>query len=75
MHENSLNKKERMIFSLLFSTKVDFEIDIQNFCRADTRSEFKEEIRIILKKGGISITEDRIMHRDDAVIWKLTLKR
>ncbi len=64
-----------MIFSLLFSTKVDFEIDIQDFCRTDARSEFKEKIRTILKKGGISISEDRIIHRDDAVIWKLTLKR
>ena len=70
-----LNKKEKMIFSLLFSTKVDFEINIQDFCHTDARSEFREEIRKIIKKSAIEISEDRIMHRDDAVIWKLTLKR
>lgn len=70
-----LDKKEKLIFSLLFSTKVDFEINIQEFCPAEARSEFKEEIRNIVKQGSLSIVDDRIMHRDDSVIWKLKIKR
>jgi len=70
-----LNKKEKLIYLLLFSTKNDFDINIQDFCHADNRSQFREEIRIIVKKGGIEIVEDRITHRDDAVIWKLQVKR
>lgn len=70
-----LDKKEKLVFSLLFSTKVDFEINMQEFCHADARSEFKEEIRNIVKKGSLSIVDDRVMHRDDSIIWKLKIKR
>jgi len=73
--ETVLDKKEKLIYSILFLSKIDFEISIQDYCNADKRSDFREEIRIIIKKGEISIVEDRIIHKDDSVIWKLKLKR
>jgi hypothetical protein len=70
-----LDRREKLIYAILFSTKIDFEINIEDYCNVDDRSTFREEIRKIVKKGAISITEDRIIHKDEVVIWKLKIKR
>lgn len=60
---------------LLFYNKTIFNIDLQKYCTFDTRPKFRDEIRKILKKGGVKILDDRIMHTDDAVIWKIEVER
>lgn len=70
-----LNKKERLISSLIYSLETEYEINIQEYCLLDERAEFREEIRKVIKVVGMSIIEDRIIHRDDTVIWKLNIKR
>lgn len=74
--ETVLDKKEKLIYSILFQSTTEYDISIQEYCTADQRSEFREEMRTIIKKGKIIITEDRIIHKeDDIMIWKLKLKR
>lgn len=70
-----LDKKEKLIWALLFSDRTEFEINIQDYCTADGRAAFREEIRNIIKTSNIVISDDRIIHADVKVIWKLEIKR
>jgi len=70
-----LNKKEELISVLLFSRKTEFKITIEEYCSIDKRSDFKEEIRTVLKRGNITILEDTIIHTDEKIIWKIIIKR
>lgn len=71
----ALTKKELLIASLLFSNKCDYDINIEEYCDIDGRSEFREEIRNAIKRGGITIAEDRIIHREEKIMWKIEIKK
>jgi len=71
----ALTKKELLIASLLFSNKCDYDINIEQYCDIDGRSEFREEIRNAIKRGGITITEDRIIHKEEKIMWKIQIKK
>lgn len=70
-----IKQKEKLIYDILFSDETLFEIDLQIYCDINKRSDFREEIRIVIKKGNLSIIDDRIIHTDDKVIWKLEIKK
>jgi len=70
-----LSKKEQLIVSLLFSNKIVYDINIEEYSQAECRSDFRDEIRTILKRSGIVITEDRIVHKDEKIIWKIEIKK
>lgn len=69
-----LNKTEKLIFSLLFNDKIEYEIDLSIYTDLNKRTEFRENIRNIIKLGEKEIYEDRIIHREDNVIWKIEIK-
>jgi hypothetical protein len=71
----NLTKKEKLVWAILFSNLGEFDINIEEYSEIDNRSEFREEIRTIIKRGGITITEDRIIHKEEKIIWKILLKR
>ena len=70
-----LSKKEQLIASLLFSDKCNYDINIEEYSDIDGRSEFREEIRNAVKRGGITIVEDRIIHKEEKIMWKIEIKR
>ena len=69
-----LTIKEELIHYILFSEINVFDINIEKYCDTKTRSKFREEIRLAIKRGGLNITEDRIIHKDNVVIWKIEIK-
>lgn len=71
----ALTKKENLIASLLFSSKCIYNINIEEYCDIESRSEFREEIRNAIKRGGITIVEDRIIHKEEKIIWKIEIKK
>ena len=71
----NLTKREKLILSLLFSKKPEFNINIEEYCNIENRSDFREEIRTALKRGNISITDDKIIHLEEKIIWKITIKQ
>lgn len=73
--QTGLNKRDKLIWTLLFSEIIIHEIDIDLYViKARDRANFREEIREAIIKGGKTITEDRILHKDDKTIWKLEVK-
>jgi hypothetical protein len=71
----TLTKKEKLIASLLFADKYIYDINIEEYCNIDARSDFREEIRNAIKRGGITIVEDRIIHKEEKIIWKIEIKK
>lgn len=71
----ALTKKELLIAALLFSNKCEYDINIEEYCDTDSRSEFREEVRNAIKRGGLTIVEDRIIHREEKIIWKIEIKK
>lgn len=71
----NFNKREELIYSLLFKKNTEFNINIEEYCTVEERSDFREEIRVALKRGNINIIDDTIVHTEEKIIWKLILKR
>jgi predicted ABC-type ATPase len=71
----NLSKKEKLVWELLFGKKNTFEIDLDSYCTIEERPIFRESIRFAIRKGGRSIVEDLIIHRNNKLtIWKLVIK-
>lgn len=68
-------QREQILFDLLFSDKKVILIELDNFCEYKDRTKFKEEIRTIIKIGKVEILDDRIVHTNESVLWKLEVKR
>lgn len=71
----ALNKKEKLLWMLLYSNKFFYEINIEEYCNTENRADFRDEIRNAVKRGGVTIVEDRIIHREENVIWKIEIRR
>lgn len=69
-----LTLNEKLVWNFLFSDKNEYEINIELYCINGERSNFREKMRNIIKKGGKSILEDRVIHYEDKIIWKLEIK-
>lgn len=69
------DNKEQMLYDLLFSNKPVILVNLDEFCQFNNREGFKDEIRYIIKLGGVKILDDRIVHTNESVLWKLELKR
>lgn len=69
------NINEQLIYDILFSKKKVFLIKLDDFCIFEERTKFKTHIRKICKKGKVKILDDRIIHADEYVCWKLEIKK
>lgn len=65
---------EKLMWNLLFSTQCVYEINIEKYCKHDERTAFRDHVRMALKKGQRKILEDRIIHYEDCIIWKLEVE-
>lgn len=70
-----LDNKEKLIYNLFFSDETIFHIDLNIFCAYDTRAKFREEIRTILKRGKLTIIDDRHYNTENTVLWKIEIRR
>ena len=67
--------KERLIYDLLFDESATiYHIRFDDYCICADRPHFRDEIRTVLKKGKVRVMDDRIIHEDKDVYWKLTIK-
>lgn len=73
--KTDLNKKENLIYLLLFSKKLEFNINIEEYCNTESRSDFREDVRNAIKRGNVFIVDDTIIHTEEKIIWKIILKR
>lgn len=74
-NDNKFNKEEELIFNLLFGEINILNIELDKFCTYKKRTIFKDKIRKIAKKGKVKITDDRILHKYDTLIWKIEIKK
>lgn len=70
-----LNDTEKLIWTLLFSKITVFQIDIEQYCVIENRSEFREQVRTALKRSKISILDDIIIHKEEKIVWKIEIRR
>ncbi len=70
-----LSDREKMLFDFLFSEQSIFYIDLNKHTVLEYRPKYRDEIRTIIKRGGLEIIDDRIIHTDDTVIWKIEIKK
>ena len=71
-----LTDNEQLIYDLIFSSDTIFFIDLQKYCEYyEERTYFRDYIRSIMKRCKIIINDDRIIHTNETVIWKLELDR
>lgn len=70
-----LTTYEVMLFELLFGESNVQHIKFDDFCEFGERLNFKEKVRSICKKGNVKILDDRIIHTEESIIWKLEVKR
>lgn len=68
-----LTKVEKLIWNFLFTDKVQYEIEIDQYCKSSERAEFREKMRNIIHKGGKKITEDRTVNFEEKTIWKIEI--
>ncbi len=69
-----LNLEEKLIYDILFTSKNDYEINLELYCINETKSSFRDKIRNIIKKGHKSITEDRIINTENKTVWRIIIK-
>lgn len=74
-NEIELSDIEQIIYDLLFSDKRIFNINLEKYCSFENRAMFRDEIRNVITRGGIKTLDDRIIHTNESVIWKLELKK
>ena len=69
------NDVEKLIYDIIYLQKRIFNIDLEKYCSFENRAIFREELRTIIYRGGLKILDDRIIHTNETVIWKLELKQ
>ena len=70
-----LDDREKMIYDFLFSDETLFYIDLNKYTTTEFRSDFREDIRGIIKKGGYKIKDDRIVHTHETTVWKIEIDK
>jgi hypothetical protein len=71
-----LTDNEQLIYDLIFSNDTIFFIDLQKYCKCyEDRTHFRDYIRVIMKRTKTIINDDRIIHTNETVFWKLELDR
>ena len=71
-----MDKKEELIYNLIFSDKDEFKIDIGEYIDNIYNYEvFISEIRKIIKKSKITVIKSTSSVNSTTVIWYLKIKR
>lgn len=71
-----MDKKEELIYNLIFSDDDEFKIDIGDYIDDIYNYEmFISEIKKILKKSKITVTKSTVNANSTTVMWYLKIKR
>lgn len=71
-----MEKKEQLIYDLIFSEKTDFKIDVGDFIDDIYKYEtFIVEMKDILRKSKVTILNHAIDVDSKTVTWKLKVKK
>jgi hypothetical protein len=71
-----MEKKEELIYSLIFSDKISYLIDLGEYVDDIYRyDDFVEEIRLILKKSKVSVLKSSVKVTMTTATWELKLKK
>jgi len=71
-----MEKREELIYNLIFSEKISYLIDLGEYVDDIYRyDDFVEEIRIILKKSKVSVIKSSIKVTMTTATWELKLKK
>lgn len=72
----NIDKKEELIYDLIFSEKEEFIIDFSDFMKDIYKYEdFISDIKKILKKSKVSITKEKIDLKSNTIIWEIKVKK
>lgn len=70
-----LNDYELLIHKLLFNKHNIYDIDLDIYTTLHNKTQFRDDIRNILKQCKINIIDDRINYVEDKTIWRLEIKK
>jgi hypothetical protein len=71
-----MEKREELIYSLIFSDRTTYMIDLGEYVDDIYRyDDFVEEIRLILKKSKVSILKSSVKVTMTTATWELKLKK
>lgn len=73
--DKEFNDVEKLIYDIIYLQKRIFNIYLEKYCSFENRALFRDELRTIIYRGGLKILDDRIIHTNETVIWKLELKQ
>ena len=70
------NKKDDLIYDLIFSKQEDFEIIVSDYILdIYTYNTFIKSIKTVLKKSKVMIITERIKAEPTVVLWKIKIKK
>ena len=71
-----MEKREELIYSLIFSDRTTYMIDLGEYVDDIYRyDDFVEEIRLVLKKSKVSILKSSVKVTITTATWELKLKK
>ena len=73
--DNEFTILQQLLYDILFSDKTVFILDLNRFCSYKQRTKFKDKIRGICKSAKVTILDDRIIHTDEYVGWKIEIEK
>ena len=73
---SNLDSKDKLIYDLIFSTEVEFSIDISKYITDIYKyDKFIDEIKKILKKSKVTIIKEKLNLDTNVVIWEIKVKK
>ena len=73
---SNLDSKDKLIYDLIFSTEVEFSIDISKYITDIYKyDKFIDEIKKILKKSKVTIIKEKVNLDTNVVIWEIKVKK
>lgn len=76
MDNQFLEKKDELIYQLIFTENKDFEIDIANYITDIYEyEEFVSEIKSILRKSKVKIIKSKVRLDSKTAIWELKVTK
>jgi hypothetical protein len=71
-----VKNKDELIYDLIFSEKVDYEIDMANYIEDIYKYEdFVTDIKKVLKKSKVKIIKSEVKLDSKTAIWQLKVNK
>lgn len=71
-----MKNKDELIYDLIFSEKVDYEIDMGNYIEDIYKYEdFVTDIKKVLKKSKVKIIKSEVKLDSKTAIWQLKVNK